>query len=237
MSNILLLTGDTSHGSATAAKSYLEGLGHVVTFSTNFATSPSGYDLVAVVRPLNTNYISDGANAKTLYQSGVPLLFGLMQGGLSTTGSIVSHYLTAAGLLGAMEQVGSSASEFKIVNNTHPITDGYSVNQLIQPASSPTWGSGLDETGASSYAGDRLGVNSASDRGNFFAVDVGSTSLDSTIVASRVVIADWFYPSSYSGAAAELFTKSIDWLLSSEAGGYPLGQLWPLTRILPIYAP
>jgi hypothetical protein len=232
MSTIALVVADSAHAATANTKSLLVALGHTVnTYLEDALATPANLvgDLVVTCRLDSSKGATTGPRIAAMLLLDRPLLLGTVHAGTSPSP------ITAAGLLGDVEIVGSVASKIQISNITHPVTKGYGMLETVMVTSAETFGAGLTAAAVGQFTGTQLAVNLQTGRGSMWAVNRGDVARSGTAVVPRIVIGDWIYgTTAYENTVAgKMFYAAISWLLSTtDAATYPnanpgLGVLWP----------
>lgn len=222
MSNLALVTADTSHATYTQTKSALEGAGHTVTgFAMSAVTNVNlaGFDAIVCVRCL-TNAAG--------YAAFVPLLKGyvdtnhkpVLVGYDSATGSGTGTIGLPVELKLAERLSATSGGPTTIrAVSPHPVWAQLLVTipSDVAVLSVGTFTNKVDLTGA--YAGDAIGLYSESDSSPVLLLaNSGATLLGGTVAGAKLAYAAFLYgPSGYAPNGVALLDAIIDWLVANPA--------------------
>jgi hypothetical protein len=215
MANIGLLTADVTHNAATSTRDALVAGGHTVTLIVDTAVGThdfSGYGLIVTARGDNTNRAAIATKLQELSDAGKPLILGPVETGGSSTYDGVP---TVMGLTGQLTSYGSEA-QLNILNNTHPITTGFTTGAQTFFASN---NSVAAVNSATQFIGTRLadGVTSSlSNKPALLAIPPGTYRRTSGITMSGIVM----FPvgvltGAYTTAHQTLLLQSVDWVLAN----------------------
>lgn len=229
MASLLLVGTSVVDVAVTQLRNALVGLGHTVTLSADSAlgaVSVSAYDVIVTTRLTSALVATNGPIIRGWIQAGKPVLFGLSDQG-HVDGATPTFVATQAGLMGTGlvdapgGGVGDHNDAVALVNNTHSITTGIPLGELVVKTG-PEWGYAVG-TGQP-FVGTRLGNGEAvSNRIAGLPVLVAASEGEAYLTGggvlnARVVLAGFLYLSGANSFLADglaLLSRCITWLAAS----------------------